>query len=135
MKAMLTFLVPCLLITTSYAAEISSDYLIGKWSPAGKAGCMSDKGPYVVFDDSHTLAAGEGKTVNTVGFWDVARDRVVLHLLVSPGRTRDAHPFFKQSYHYQYKAATVMAVSANSFDYSDDISVDARSRNTMTRCR
>ena len=137
MKTILTFIISFLLITVSYAAEnvISGDYLLGKWSPAGKAGCSSDRAPYVVFDDSHTLAAGQGKDINTVGFWDVVKDRIILHVLVSPGNQRDSHPFFQQSYHYQYKAPTVLGVRANSFDVTHDVGVDARSMKTMTRCR
>ena len=137
MKVVLTFIFTILQITTSYAAEdaISGDYLLGKWSSGGKAGCASDMATHVVFHNNHTLESGQGKTVGTVGYWDVAQNRVILHLLVAPSQTRDAHPFFQQSYHYQYMAPTVVGVKADSFDFTHDIGVDAGNRRTLTRCR
>lgn len=137
MKALLTFIISFLQVTTLYAAEnvIPSDYLPGKWSSAGKAGCASDKATYVVFHDNHTLEAGQGKTVSTVGYWDVAKDRIILHLLVAPSQTQDAHPFFQQSYHYQYMAPTALGVKADSIDFTHDIVIDAGNRKTLTRCR
>ena len=137
MKAILIFIFSILQITTLYAAEnvFSSDYLLGKWSSGGKAGCASDQATHVVFHDNHTLKAGQGKTVSTVGFWNVVQDRIILHLLVAPSSTQDAHPFFQQSYHYQYMAPTVLGAKADSIDFTHDIGVDARQSKTLTRCR
>ena len=137
MKALLVFVFSTLQITSSYAAgpAISSDYLLGKWSSGGKAGCASDQATHVVFHDNHTLEAGQGRTINTVGFWDVARNKVILHLLVAPSRTQNAHPFFQQSYHYEYMAPTVLGVGEDGLEFTHDIGVDAGSKRTLTRCR
>ena len=137
MKAILIFIVSILQVAALHAAEnaISSDYLLGKWSSGGKAGCASDQATHVVFHDNHTLKAGQGKTVSTVGYWDVAKDRIILHLLVAPSQTQDAHPFFQQSYHYQYMAPTALGVKADSIDFTHDIVIDAGNRKTLTRCR
>ena len=137
MKAILTLIIPFLQITTLYAADrvITSDYLLGRWSPEGKAGCASGRATHVVFHANGTLEAGRGRTVSTVGFWNVAKDRVVLHLLVAPSDERDAHPFYQQSYHYQYMAPTVLAVNPNSIEFTKDTGFGAGNRSTLTRCR
>jgi len=137
MKAILIFIVSILQVAALHAAEnaISSDYLLGKWSSGGKAGCASDQATHVVFHDNHTLKAGQGKTVNTVGFWNVVQDRIILHLLIAPSQTQEAHPFFQHSYHYQHMAPTVLGAKADSIDFTHDIGVDARQSRTLTRCR
>lgn len=137
MKAILIFIIPFLQVATLHAAEnvIPSDYMVGKWSSGGKAGCSSSQATKVIFHDNHTLEVGQGKTVSTIGYWSVAQDRIILHMLVAPSQTQDAHPFFQQSYHYQYMAPTVLGIKADSIDFTHDIGVGAGKRKTLTRCR
>lgn len=137
MKSVLTGLALLLPMTTPGAAEVtlSADYLQGRWSTGGEQGCQSEQVSYVDFHSNHTLEAGKGDAVTTVGFWQLDDDRVVLHLLVSPSPGREGHPFFQQRYYYQYMSPTILALKADSIDYTHDTGAEAGKTKTVTRCK
>jgi hypothetical protein len=137
MKSVLVFIALVSQAGIAFAAEkaLSDEYLKGRWTTDGKAGCTSDQATYVVFDTNHTLQAGKGESVSTVGFWQIGGDRVIVHLLVSPEPGREAHPFFQQNYHYQYMSPKILAIRSDGIDYTYDTGVEAGNKRTLTRCR
>jgi hypothetical protein len=116
-------------------ATLSASYLEGKWSESGKQGCTSEHAGYVTFNNNRTLQAGQGKSVSAVGFWDLADDTVIVHLLVSPSTGEGRHPFYQQSYYYQYMAPKMLSIQSDSFDYTHDTGAQAGKKETLTRCR
>ena len=137
-KTIVFFVILSLQGTTSFAAEavLSGDYLEGVWSDSGKEGCTSDQAGYVSFNNDHTVRVGQGKSVSALGFWELGDDTVIMHLLVSPKRGGERHPFYQERYYYQYMIPKVLRVQPDSFDYTLDF-VDAQvgEKKTLTRCQ
>ena len=136
-KSALAVLVLVLQVTKAFGAQavLSDDYLLGKWSTGEIDDCTSDQVTYVLFRDTHTLEAGKGKSVDTVGFWHIANDRVIAHLLVSPSPGRESHPFFQDKYHYQYRAPKVLEVQPDRVVYTHDADIPQGNRMALTRCK
>ena len=116
-------------------AALSASYLEGKWSDSGKQGCTSEHASYVIFHGNRTVQAGQGKSVSAVGFWEMADDTVILHLLVSPSTGEGRHPFYQQSYYYQYMSPKILSIQPDSFDFTRDTGVQAGKKETLTRCQ
>lgn len=137
MKEKLIFIALMLQTAIAFSGEtlLSDEYILGKWSTDGKAGCTSDEATNVTFHDNHTLESGKGGAVTTLGFWHIGDGKVIVHLLVSPTPGRESHPFFQQNYYYQYMAPTLVDIKPDSIDYTHDTGVEAGVTKTLTRCR
>ena len=118
----------------SQKSPMSVEYLAGTWSLGGKQGCDSGSADYAIFRANGTAELGRGTTARITGFWELSRDAIILHMLVSPRGATELHPFYQDSYHYQYRAAQVLDTREDALD----ISVGAQAqgdRYTLTRCR
>jgi hypothetical protein len=113
---------------------LSPAHLAGTWSLAGATGCDSDTAGYVVFRDNATLELGTGKKARAAGFWELNNDTVILHMLVSPRAGDNQHPFYQDSYHYQYRAAQIQEVRENRFTASIGLPAEGN-QYTLTRCQ
>ena len=60
---------------------------------------------------------------------------MTVHLLVSPGSGGGGHPFHQQRYYYQYMSPQILAIQADSFDYTQDTGAEAGEKKTLTRCK
>lgn len=113
--------------------ELSPAYLAGTWSMSGSEGCGS--ADYVLFRENRTLELGTGKAAGITGFWELNKDTIVLHMLVAPRGGNTQHPFYQDSYFYQYRAAQVLATRADAFDVSVGTQQAQGEKYTLTRCR
>ena len=113
--------------------ELSPAYLAGTWSLSGSEGC--GRANYVLFRDNRTLELGTGTTADITGFWELNKDAIVLHMLVAPRCGNSPHPFYQDSYFYQYRAAQVLAIRRDSFDVSVGGQPAQGEQYTLTRCR
>jgi hypothetical protein len=135
-------LVLCLALTlpvaVSRAAEatITPDYLQGTWSLDGKTGCGSgDSSHYVLFRNNGTLEVGQAGRVQRVGFWRISGDAIVANTLTAPTTTEEYHPFFGDSYRYEYVAPQVVKVEPGSFAVLIGSDLEKEKREVMlTRC-
>lgn len=116
-------------------AVVSAQYLEGRWSFDGKAGCGSSDARYVVFRNNGTLEVGQGAEVNRLGFWRITDDTIVANTLTKP-MERDAYnPFFGTSYRYEYVTPRIVAAGKDTFTVSIGSDVEKEKREvTLTRC-
>jgi hypothetical protein len=119
--------------TLAQEVELSPAYLAGTWSLSGSEGCGSAN--YVLFRDNHTLELGTGKTAGITGFWELNKNTIILHMLVAPRGGNSSHPFYQDSYFYQYRAAQVLGTQRDSFDVSVGAQPAQGEQYTLTRCR
>ena len=56
-------------------------------------------------------------------------------MLVAPRGGNSPHPFYQDSYFYQYRAAQVLAIRRDSFDVSVGGQPAQGEQYTLTRCR
>jgi hypothetical protein len=132
-----SFIVVALHSAASSAAEFatSPDYFYGVWSLGGKAGCGSSDAEYVLFRSNGTLEVGQGGQVNRVGFWAITNDTIVANTLTAPLKTEESHPFFGESYRYEYVAPTVVSAEQGTFAISIGSDLEKEKRTvTLTRC-
>jgi hypothetical protein len=122
-------------ISTSLAqqAELSPAYLAGTWSMGGSEGCGS--ADYVLLRENGTLELGTGKAAGVTGFWELNKDTIILHMLVSPKAADNRHPFYQNTYFYQYRYAQVLTTRADAFDVSVGAQQTPGEQYTLTRCR
>ena len=114
--------------------QISADYLQGKWSLDGKDGCSSDGSKYVLFRDNGTVEVGQGNRVTRVGFWKITNDDTIVgHTLTSPTQHEDYHPFFRDSYRYEYMSPQVVTAEQNTFSVMIGSDLEKKTV-TLVRC-
>jgi hypothetical protein len=115
--------------------EMTPDYLRGTWSLDGKAGCGSSNARYVMFRNNGTLEVGQGGEVRRVGFWHLVEDAIVANTLTAPNVDADYHPFFRDSYRYEYVAPRVVRTEADSFAVVIGSDLEKEKQQVMlTRC-
>ena len=114
-------------------AKLSPAYLAGKWSFGGSEGCSS--GDYALFRENGTLELGTGKTAGMSGFWLLRNDVIIVHMLVAPRGGDTRHPFYGDSYYYQYRTAQVLNTRPDAFDLSVGTQEAPGTKYTLTRCR
>ncbi len=114
--------------------QVSAKYLAGTWSLGGEQGCESSSVDYAMFRDNGTAELGNGTTARVTGFWELNKDAIILHMLVSPRGGTALHPFYQDSYHHQYRAAQVLDTRNNAFEVSVGTQVQGE-QYTLTRCR
>ncbi len=70
---------------TASAAELSAEYLVGRWSLDGKKACATDNFEYVAFRADGVLETGNRGKPGGAGFWELKeRGEVIFHLASSP---------------------------------------------------
>lgn len=115
---------------------VTPDYLHGLWSFDGKTGCGSANSRYVLFRDNGTLEVGQGAQAQRVGFWNIVDSAIVANTLTAPNTTEEYHPFFRDSYRYEYVAPRVVRVEQDSFAVELGSDIEKEKRQVMlTRCR
>lgn len=121
----------------SFAGEavVSAQYLEGRWSMDGKAGCGSNDSQIVVFRNNGTLEVARGGEVNRLGFWRVVNDTIVANTLTKPAERENYHPFFGDSYRYEYVTPTIVKAEKDAFTVAIGSDLEKQRREvTLTRC-
>jgi hypothetical protein len=117
-KLLVTAVVLSFQSVSVYAGDalISVDYLQGRWSLDGKEGCASAASKYVLFRNNGTVEVGRGDQVTRVGFWTITSDNIIVgHTLTAPTHHEDYHPFFRDSYRYEYMSPQVVNTEQDEF--------------------
>lgn len=140
MKLKIAF-VPLVVAVLQSAASVSGevalrpDYLYGTWSLDGKSGCGSATAEYVLFRKNGTLEVGQGARINRVGFWKLVNDTIVANTLTAPMENGQSHPFFGDSYRYEYVAPKILNADEGAFSVSIGSDLEKEKRMvTLTRC-
>lgn len=116
--------------------SVSPEYLRGMWSFDGKTGCGSSNARYVLFRANGTLEVGQGNQVQRVGFWKIVDNSIVANTLTAPNATEEYHPFFRDSYRYEYVAPRVVKMEPDSFAVEMGSDIEKEKRQVMlTRCQ
>lgn len=116
------------------SAALTESYLYGRWSLDGEGGCASPQARYVLFRDNGSVEVGRGNTASRVGFWKIVNgDTIVGHTLSAPLERKEYHPFFRDTYRYEYMSPRVESTRADSFTVTVGSDLDA-TRYTLTRC-
>ncbi|MFZ0470616.1 MAG: hypothetical protein WAL92_16960 [Thiogranum sp.] len=121
----------------SYADEavVSVQYLEGTWSLDGKAGCGSNDAQIVVFHNNGTLEVARGGEVNRLGFWRVVKNTIVANTLTKPAERENYHPFFGDSYRYEYVTPTIVKAEKDAVTLTIGSDLEKEKREvTLTRC-
>lgn len=113
--------------------QVSADYLEGKWSLDGKEGCNTATSKYVLFRKNGTAEVGRGDQATRVGFWKVMNNTIIGHTLTAPTQREDYHPFFRDSYRYEYMSPQITSVEQNTLSVTVGSDLDKETF-TMTRC-
>lgn len=117
------------------AAVLSPVYLQGTWSLDGKEGCGAGSARYVLFRNNGTLEVGQGAQAQRVGFWRIINDAIVANTLTAPNVTEEYHPFFRDSYRYEYVAPRVVKTGAESFTIEIGSDLEKEKQQVeLTRC-
>ena len=133
------FVTAVVLFFTSIAVHadgelITTDYLQGKWSLDGKDGCTSATSKYVLFRNNGTVEVGLGDQATRVGFWKITdKNTIVGHTLTAPTHHEDYHPFFRDSYRYEYMSPQITSAEQNTFAVSIGSDLEKKTV-TLTRC-
>jgi len=113
---------------------VSADYLQGKWSLDGKEACTTAVSKYVLFRKNGTVEVGRGDLVTRVGFWKItSQNTIVGHTLTAPTQHEDYHPFFRDSYRYEYMSPQVVTTEQDVFSVSIGSDLEKKVV-TLTRC-
>ena len=121
----------------SHAGEITipADYLYGRWSFDGKAGCGSSEAGYVLIRENGTLEVGRSGQVNRIGFWRVSGDTIVANTLTKPTERDPYNPFFGDTYRYEYVTRRVVKADRDSFTVVMGSDLEKQKRQlVLTRC-
>jgi hypothetical protein len=136
-RAVVVFILMAVQSAASFAGElvISPEYLNGKWSLTGKAGCGSSNADYVLFRQNGTLEVMQGGRINRIGFWKTVNDTIVANTLTAPIETEETYPFFGDSYRYDYVSSKVVNAEQDTFTVSMGSDLEKEKRKaTLTRC-
>ena len=115
-------------------ALVSPDYLQGKWGLDGKESCASATSKYVLFRNNGTVEVGRGDQVTRVGFWKITSDNTIVgHTLTAPTHHEDYHPFFRDSYRYEYMSPQVVSTEQDAFSVIIGSDLEKKTV-TLTRC-
>lgn len=122
-------------VAIAESVSLSAAYLQGLWSLDGKEGCTSEAARHVLFRDNGTLEISRGKQASRVGFWEIANDNTIIgHTLSAPSQHEEYHPFFRNTYRYEYMSPQVVTVEQDSFTVM--VGTDLEKENyTLIRCK
>jgi hypothetical protein len=114
-------------------ANISFDNLKGKWVKGGKENCNSSASEYVLLRGNGVVELGRGNSPRTVGFWELSKNVITLHMLIAPSEADNSNVFYKGRYSYSYLTAEVLEASEGAIEIVTGTTGDIQ-RQTLARC-
>lgn len=122
--------------STGASAEVAlgKDYLVGTWSLEGSDRCQTAGAENIAFRADDTLILGRGGPADAVGFFQIADNRLDLHVVASPHRIRGNLPQHEGIYGYGHLPVFLFDVEQDSFEAIVPFDGDVR-RRTAHRCK
>jgi hypothetical protein len=124
------------LVSGVNAGDLSAEYLHGRWAIDTKD-CSSPNSEYLEFRKNGTFQSDRAGQTEVVGFWELNRDRLEMHMLTSPAFFDDIHKALSGHHgrfdYFQLKAA-IFNNKKNSFEAIAVIG-NQMDRATAVRCR
>ena len=68
----------------AFGQAMESDYLVGRWTPDGEAGCSDPNSAFMDLNDQGIIQTSRLGQVESVGFWELEDDLLYFHLLALP---------------------------------------------------
>ena len=101
----------------AYAADLNADYLVGRWVLDAQD-CKSQYAETIEFRPNGTFEGVRSGEVESVGFWRIDEDLVVLQIVTSPAYYSDIDPrlaAFKDLYNYFQARMILFNIQKDSF--------------------
>jgi hypothetical protein len=96
------------------AAELSSDYLLGKWL-INSTDCADNNAEFAIFRDTGAVESVRAGKLEAAGFWEIDDDTVVIHVVASPAFFHGEREGFEglKAFEGQYDAFKIRVVPFN----------------------
>lgn len=132
----LTVLLVAICATAGDAADLSAEYLFGRWV-INEQNCGSADSEYIVLRKNRTFETARAEKVEAVGFWGLKDDVVELHMVASPASFADINGElvgYDGLYYYFQARVVVINIQPNRFD-AIGVLGDVIDRAYAVRCR
>jgi hypothetical protein len=100
------------------AGDLATEYLYGRWA-IDVENCSSPDSEYMVFRKNGTFENTRTGKAEIVGFWELNKDTVELHMVTSPAFFDDLHKELKKfegTYNYFYSRIVIFNTKDKSFE-------------------
>jgi hypothetical protein len=96
------------------AAELSNDYLLGKWL-IDSTDCADNNAEFAIFRDTGAVESVRAGKLEAAGFWEIDDDTVVIHVVASPAFFHGEREGFEglKAFEGQYDAFKIRVVPFN----------------------
>ena len=96
------------------AAELSNDYVLGKWLIDG-TDCADNSAEFAIFRDTGAVESVRAGKLEAAGFWEIDDDTVVIHVVASPAFFHGEREGFEglKAFEGQYDAFKIRVVPFN----------------------
>lgn len=132
----LSVLLVAICATAGDAADLSAEYLFGRWV-INEQNCGSADSEYIVLRENRTFEVTRAKNIETVGFWELTDDVVDLHMVASPASFADINGElvgYDGLYYYFQARVVVLNMQPNRFE-AIGVLGDQIDRAYAVRCR
>ena len=116
--AFLAVLLGLLMAPGVQAIDLNTEYLIGRWVLDAQD-CKSQNAETIEFRQNGTFEGLRLGEVESVGFWRIDQELVVLHIVTSPAYFSDIDPrlaAYKDLYNYFQARMILFNIEKDSFD-------------------
>jgi hypothetical protein len=114
------------------AAALSDAYLVGTWSTGAVAACTDPNAERSVFRADGTFATERNGKAVAVGFWELADDKLAMHVLADNNTVPELDPL-DADYGYYVVRALVFDVADDTFRMVQSIGTHLQGVNAV-RC-
>ena len=123
------------LVPWAHAGDLSEDYLYGRWV-IDEQNCSSPDSEYFEFRKNGTFESTRTGNAEIVGFWELNKDILTLHMVTSPAFFDDIHRAlagFKGQYNYFQVRMVIFNIRDEGFE-AFGVLGDEIKRATVVRC-
>jgi hypothetical protein len=98
----------------AWSAELTDEYMLGKWSIGG-TDCSDPSSEVVIFRDSGAVEAVRAAKLEAAGFWKISDDILVVHIVASPAFFHDTReePTELETFEGEFHAFRIRVVPFN----------------------
>jgi hypothetical protein len=113
--------------------EIPEGYLEGTWGVGGAEACGAEGTEHMTFNADGTFTTVQGGQPTAAGFWQLADDKLDLHMVSSPAFFDDQLQPFTGQYTYYYAQALLFDIADKAFRMVAYMAGQLRGAN-LSRC-